>query len=604
MKHNRLFRVLAAAVILALLMLAIPTTALGATGTVSITSPTSASGSPGTPVTLSCTGFTTMDSTYTIYFGGATLTSGSTDSAAAFDASFTVPERSEGSYTVTVSTTSDTAYTTFTVIPEISLDDYSGNVGDEVTVDGVGFAANSELTVSFGGDEVTITGGDDETDAYGSFDDLTFTVPDSTKGSHTVEVEDESSNDDGASYTVSPKIALNPTSGGVGDTITVSGTGFADDSELTIEFAGDEVTITSGDDETDDDGSFSCTFVVPDATRGGHTVKAEDEDSNDDTATFTVSASITINPTSGSAGTTVTVTGNGFGASKTITITYNNNTVSTSPTSVTTNSAGYFTATFTVPAALSGVYVVKASDNTNTATANFTSTTDASIAPTTSSTSPGYVGLELTITGLGFSPSGTINVEYDDVNVGSKDIDSSGNFEIKFNVPASTAGEHIIEVSDGLNTKTFTFYMESTAPSVPEIIQPLADTKLKDNLFEWEAVTDESGPVTYNLQVSSDNTFTGDALLITKTGLTETSYTLLDEEKLESTSDEAPYYWRVGAVDAASNTGAWSEATPFTTGWSFEFTGWVVWVTMVLVAVAFFFIGLWVGRRGGGGGYY
>ena len=82
-----------------------------------------------------------------------------------------------------------------------------------------------------------------------------------------------------------------------------------------------------------------------------------------------------------------------------------------------------------------------------------------------------------------------------------------------------------------------------------------------------------------------------------KTGLTTSAYTLLDTEKLESTGKDAPYYWKVRAVDAASNPSAWSEASTFTVGFSFEFTGWVVWVIMAVVALVFFILGVWVGRR-------
>jgi len=60
----------------------------------------------------------------------------------------------------------------------------------------------------------------------------------------------------------------------------------------------------------------------------------------------------------------------------------------------------------------------------------------------------------------------------------------------------------------------------------------------------------------------------------------------------------------VRAVDAASNESGWSEARTFTVGISFEFTGWVLYGTMALIAVAFFFLGLWIGRRRGGGGEF
>jgi hypothetical protein len=385
---------------------------------------------------------------------------------------------------------------------------------------------------------------------------------------------------------------------------TVSGNGFDGASTVTIYFDSASQTTTV----TNSTGTFTATtFDVPSTSRGTHTVKARDTGANEDTATFTVSADITLNPTSGPSGTTVTVTGTGFGASRTVTIKYDNVAVTTSPPAVTTGSTGGFTATFAVPVGAAGTYVVQASDATNTATANFVSTTSATISQTTTTTAPGRVGLSLTITGVGFTPNHAVTVSYatDPVVLVTVTSDASGNFTATFTIPPSLHGAHVITVSDTVITKTFDFYMESNPPPVPAIVLPLVDTKLKDGKFDWGDVTDPepSNPVTYDLQVATDANFT--TPLVNKTGLTTSAYTLLDAEKLESTGEDAPYYWHVRAVDAASNASAWSEPSTFTVGFSFEFTGWVVWVTMVVVAILFFIFGVWVGKRaGGGGGFY
>jgi hypothetical protein len=147
--------------------------------------------------------------------------------------------------------------------------------------------------------------------------------------------------------------------------------------------------------------------------------------------------------------------------------------------------------------------------------------------------------------------------------------------------------------------------MESSPPPTPGLTLPLAGEKLKDGTFTWEAVEDAENPdipVTFDLQVAIDADFT--TPLVDKTGLTTSAYTLLDEEKLESTGKDEPYYWHVRAVDAASNASAWSEPSTFTVGFSFEFTGWVVWVIMGAIALVFFIFGVWIGKRSGGGGYY
>ncbi len=626
MKHTRFFRILAAAVVLALLMLAIPITpAMGAA--VLVISPTSAS--PGTAisvVTASSTGFTpgltggvvwfdTNDNgdvdTGEPYLAASTNTLGQLVAAG----SLVVPTRPLGTAcsvraAIPSDGTGDTAVTPFTIIPGITATPSTANVGDTITVAGGGFNGSVSVTIYYD----TTSVGTKTTDSYGSFTGFTFAVPASVEGSHTVKAQETSTptNDDTVTLEIDPDVAINPTSGAVGDTITVTGDGFDASSTVTITFDGTAVVTSPATVTTSSVGTLpTTTFTVPESSRGSHTVKAQDAGTNYDTATFTVGQKITINPTSGPSGATVTVTGTGFAASSTITIKYNNVVVTTSPATVTTNTAGNFSATFTVPAGDAGTYVVQASDaSTNTATANYEATTSATISQTTSETAPGHVGMSLTITGLGFTPSHAVTVIYETtpVTLVTVNSDTSGNFTAIFTIPASEGGEHTITVSDGTITKEFDFYMEENAPPTPELVAPIEGEKSeKEAVFEWEEVDDvepASIPVTYDLQVATSDSFTAATRVINETGLEDAEYTIPEDDKLESRGEDEPYYWRVRAVDAASNESEWSEPETFTVGWSFQFTGWVVWVTMVVVAIVFFFIGLWIGRRGGGGEYY
>jgi hypothetical protein len=610
MKKNKLFRILAVAVTLSLLMLAIPATPALAAASITLL-PTS--GPPGEVITVTGTGFTASTAGY-VWFDSdgygdrdtgepQRLVTTTTGGDLPAGVTLTVPTEPRGTYYVQADIPSGStveASATFTITPEIELDAFSGNVGDTIKVDGYGFNDSATITIYYDGESI----GTDYTDGYGTFEDFTLTIPDSTEGTHPVKARDSSGYSPAVNFTVSPEITISPTSGAVGDTITVSGTGFAASSDIIIYFDGDEVDITAGDNDTNSDGSFSdATFIIPDTSRGSHTIKAKDEDNNYDTATFTVAQKITIDPTSGSSGTTVTVTGTGFKANYAITIKYDGTTVATSPTTVTTNPTGYFSATFNVPASMAGTYVVEASDGTNTATANFVSTTDATISQTTTVAAPGHVGMELTITGTGFAPNATVTVTYETtpVTLATVPTDASGNFTAPITIPASVGGAHTITVSDGSISKVFDFVMESSAPPVPLLLLPLVDEKAaSETSFEWNPVSDvspASSPVTYDLQVAADAYFTN--ILVEKTGLTTPTYTLLEEERLESTSKEEPYYWRVRAVDAASNASDWCYASTFYVGFTFEFTGWVVYVTMALIAVAFFFLGLWLGRRRG-----
>ncbi len=619
MKHSRFFRILAAAVVLALLMLAVPLTPVLGAAAMTLSAST---GVPGTAITVtSGTSFTLSQTGGYVWFdingnvvrdSGEPYLAATTDSGGVLSApgSLTVPAVTRGTYYVRAevpytATPDADALASFTITPGISLSTSSGNAGDTVTIDGDGFEASDTVTIWY--DSINV--GTKTTNTYGSFDDFSFTVPDSTKGSHNVRGKDDVGYSNTVTFTVSPEITLSPTLGAVGAEIIVTGTGFDNYSDITIYFDSIVQTISGGDDDTDSKGSFECTFYIPEASRGNHTVKAQDQIPNYDTATFTVSASITIDPTSGPSGTTVTVTGTGFRASYDLTVSYNDVDITDSITGdEDTDSEGSFEFTFVVPAGDAGTYEVEVSDGTNTVAEDFESTTSATISQTTTSTAPGNVGMSLTITGVGFLPEDTVTVTYSpgDEVLTTAATNADGNFTATFTIPASLFGEHTITVTDGTVSKTFDFFMESTPPPVPGLISPIAGEKAESEaVFDWATVTDvapASPPVSYELQVSTSENFSLASLLVDKSGLDTSTYTLPPLDKLESAGEDAPYYWRVRAVDAASNESNWSDAETFTVGYSFEFTGWVVYTAMALIAVAFFLFGLWVGRRTGGGG--
>jgi hypothetical protein len=100
--------------------------------------------------------------------------------------------------------------------------------------------------------------------------------------------------------------------------------------------------------------------------------------------------------------------------------------------------------------------------------------------------------------------------------------------------------------------------MESEAPPVPvSSLLQLATTLETKASFDWEEVEDISG-VTYTFQVAADADFT--TIVLEKSGLTEPSYTITEEAKLEATEEENPYYWRIKAVDGAFNESEWTSS--------------------------------------------
>jgi hypothetical protein len=207
-----------------------------------------------------------------------------------------------------------------------------------------------------------------------------------------------------------------------------------------------------------------------------------------------------------------------------------------------------------VPAVTSGNYDVTASDGATAASAIFTVTTSLEITPTT-----GNVGSLITVTGTGFT--GTVVIEYDETTVATTRADTNGNFVISFRAPASRHGQHTISAGDAVNTLETTFIMESNPPLTPQLVSPENGSRQGSRpTLIWSGVSDPSG-VTYTLQIAPDGSFV--TLLLEKPGLTQSQYTLADEEGLRATDSDAPYYWRVMAVDGAENESNWAAARSF-----------------------------------------
>jgi hypothetical protein len=551
-KGNRFLRILATAVILAMLIAVIPVTPALALEKISV-SPTS--GEIGDYIDISCSGFSTAEDEVFFYFSDEDIDVDDevdvdeldsyeyienvfTEGDTSFEGSFDVPdELTDGSDRVEVESGDYYVYAAYDDDEIVAKDDFrviviglsispdEGTVDTRVTVTGSGFEGNENIEIKFGSTDMTDDiEGDEETRSNGSFTSH-FNVPESVAGDHTITVEVD--NDEAeAEFTVEPAIEIDPEEGAVGDRLTVSGTGFAYREDFTITFDGEEV----GGETTGSSGSFLTHVNVPEVAAGEYDVEAEDDDNNSASATFTISAEV-------------------------------------------------------------------------------------SISPVTSASSPGAVGDSLTISGTGFQPSSEITITYESTPVEFyTDSESDGSFSYTFKVPPSSHGEHTITADDGYSPPLFvTFYMESTPPAIPPPLQPYMDGKA-DSLafFDWEDVTadtdgvvEESLPITYELQVATDADFTD--IILDKKELETSEYTLTEEEALESSEKDAPYYWHVRAVDAASNASAWTGAAPFRVGFIFNFpdiSGWLLYVLIGVGALVLFFVGFLLGRRGGGGDYY
>jgi len=377
------------------------TTPASGSATPSISGISPSSGSVGTSVTISGANFGATQGTSTVSFGGAT---GTPTSWSASSIVVPVPAGANtGSVIVTVGGQTSNALTFTVTVPApvvSSLNPTSGTVGTSVTISGANFgAAQGTSTVSFSGTAAAPTSW--------SATSIVAPVPTgATSGSVVVTVSGQASN--GLTFTVpAPSISsLNPASGAVGTSVTISGANFgATQGTSTVSFNGTTATPTSW--------SVSSIVVpVPTGTTSGSVVvTVGGQTSNSLTFTVTVPAPVitSLNPNSGVVGTSVTINGTNFGATQgTSAVSFGG--VAATPTSWSASSI-----VVPVPTgATSGNVVVTVAGQASNGLA-FTVTVPA---PSISSLSPnsGPAGTSVTVTGTNFGTSqGTSTVVFDGV---------------------------------------------------------------------------------------------------------------------------------------------------------------------------------------------
>jgi len=164
---------------------------------------------------------------------------------------------------------------TFTVLPDINVNQSSGSPGSKVTIKGTGFPANEDVTLSFDGKDTKLA---ISANLLGSFS-ADFTIPDTIAGKHEFKatVETMSLGDVSASIQVQPRITLDPQHPDIGGQVTVTGSGFAASSQVSIKF--NDIAI-AGSPTTDQTGSFNHSFNVPESPGDKQVITATDKAGN------------------------------------------------------------------------------------------------------------------------------------------------------------------------------------------------------------------------------------------------------------------------------------------------------------------------------------
>ncbi len=395
-------------------------------------------------------------------------------------------------------------------------------------------------------------------------------------------------------FTVIPKIVVlsvdettiddpEEAKGPVGTEVEVKGTGFGYREQITLYFNGEEVEPVDSI-RANDVGTWTGTFIVPAASQGVHEITADGADTDKDdviTAEFRVMPGISIDPKEGTVGSEFTVKGSGFRENEgSIAILFDGRSIKTG---IRADEDGVFEATVTVPAAPMGEHEVGAegqhTDADDVDPRIFEVEPSVTVEPLS-----GHVGTQIEVTAAGLPADTAVTVAYSGETKGTGTTGANGNLAPITFAATHPQAEHTPEqpVTVTFNTTTFEviFEMDSTPPPTPTPLTPEPGTRIgivgkQTPALTWTAVEDPSG-VTYSLQISTAADFS--QILISKTGLIGTTYTMTEEEALPY----GTYYWRVKAIDGAMNESGWSSSSTFKAG---LLPMWALIVIIVLAAI-------------------
>jgi|GEM_PF-6348566 len=255
-----------------------------------------------------------------------------------------------------------------------------GPVGTTMTIAGSGFVGGNSGRVFFDNNKngqydsgepsqsVTVNGS-------GGFS-ATLTVPSVSAGEYRILTDCPSGSPVEASATfwvTNQAITLSRTSGPVGTTITIAGSGFVGGNSGRVFFdSSKNGQYDSGEPSqsvtVNGSGGFSATLTVPSVPAGDYPVLVDCPSGSpiEASAPFTVcTPGMTLSPTAGTPGTTVTINGTCFLASTAGRVFFDNNNNgqfdSGEPSqSVTTTASGTFSTTLTVPSVAGGTHQIYA----------------------------------------------------------------------------------------------------------------------------------------------------------------------------------------------------------------------------------------------------
>jgi hypothetical protein len=324
-------------------------------------------GAAGTIVTVTGFGFASGEQGITITYDGNPVGSPtSAGSNGAWSATFTVPPGNSGNHSVNAfgSSTPQSTPISFSVSAGITLSAESGQVGTSVTISGTGFVA-SEKTVAVLFDTFPVVS-NITVNPNGAWT-TSFTIPQIAGGDHIFDAQGaltKATSIGDVTFTVKASVSLGSKNGASGSTINVTGAGFGS-TEKNINVYFDDQEVASGI-TADTKGSWSSSITVPPLASGSHEIKVSGSSTQSlegGNLSFKISAGISISPSKGTIGSSVNISGSGFASNSSLRISYDD--VDVNVGRLTTDGAGSFNKSITIPKSTSGSHTIKVADAQN-----------------------------------------------------------------------------------------------------------------------------------------------------------------------------------------------------------------------------------------------
>jgi hypothetical protein len=296
-----------------------------------------------------------------------------------FTATLIVPDVAATTYQIRADVPSGgsvEASASFTVsTPSITISPTSGPPGTSITVTGSNFKLGATVTIFFdlNGNGLVDPGESVGTVTASSSGAFSTTVPAPTLpfGSKDVRATDGVNTASPQTFTITRAISLSPTSGPVGTSVTVSGSGFASgaaqvcfdsNNNNQCDAAESPVSVT-----VSASGTFTTTLTIPSVAAGTYNILGDQPTGGtaEASATFTVTTiSVIVSPTTVSSGQLITITGTGFapGASGFVWFDSDGDSVmdpGEPQISVSVDAGGAFTTILTTPDVAAGTYFIR-----------------------------------------------------------------------------------------------------------------------------------------------------------------------------------------------------------------------------------------------------